>query len=308
MLRMNIIKKYLLVVGGPTCIGKTKVSHKLAEVYNAPIVSADSRQLYREMDIGTAKPSRYEIDKYNYQMIDTNSIHNPITVGEYEVHVMKILDKLFSATDIVILCGGSGLYIDAILFGIDDFPIVPPEIVEKWTVKLAEQGIETLQEQLKKVDPDYYDKVDLNNPRRIIRALGVSDVSGKPYSTFLSGTQKQRNFKVLPIILDIDRSELYNKINQRVDQMMAKGLLEEAKTLYPDRYLKSLQTVGYQELFQYFEGNGTLEEAIRKIKQNSRRYAKRQITWFNRYPDWPRFKPDNVASIQDYINSSALID
>ena len=301
---MNVSKKYLIVIGGPTGIGKTKLAHILSNEYKAPIVSADSRQLYQEMTIGTARPTKTEVERYQYHMIANHSIHHSISVGEYERLVSKLLVEVYSLKDIVILCGGSGLYINAVLFGIDDFPNVPWEITEKWNNHFQEYGLKSLQENLDKLDPEYSANVDLKNPRRIIRALGIIEVSGKPYSSFLSGKTKKRNFEIIPLLLEIDRADLYKKINQRVDQMIEDGLVEEAKKLYPYKSLKSLQTVGYQELFEYFDGNSTLKEATDKIKQNSRRYAKRQMTWFNRYPEWPRFEPNSTDLILEYIKST----
>jgi tRNA dimethylallyltransferase len=274
--------KTLIVVAGPTAVGKTAAAIELAKHFNTVVVSADSRQFFREMAIGTAKPNADELAIVKHYFIDSHSITEPFSVGDFEKEGLALLDDLFKTYDHVVLAGGSGLYIKAICEGFDDLPTAVPSIREMLNQELEEKGIASLQEKLKLVDPIYYDEVDLGNPQRIIRALEVFESSGKPISSFRQATVNKRPFHIVKLALNLPREVLYNRINERVDIMIQQGLLAEVKTLLPYRHLNALNTVGYAELFDYFDGNITLEKAVEMIKQNTRRFAKRQLTWFRR--------------------------
>ncbi|MEM9686543.1 MAG: tRNA (adenosine(37)-N6)-dimethylallyltransferase MiaA [Bacteroidota bacterium] len=275
-------KHYLITIVGPTAVGKSALALQLAQYYRTEIISADSRQFYKEMHIGTAVPSREELAKVPHHFIQHRSIFEPYSVGDFERDAVKKSAMLFKKHHIAIMAGGSGLYIDALLNGLDDFPEVDPEIRTALSTTLQEEGIEALQSQLRKVDPDYFSQVDVHNPQRLIRALSIYNTTKKPYSSFLKKKHTRRNF--IPIILGLTtaREMLYERINQRVAQMMEQGLLTEAAQLYPHRALNALQTVGYKELFDHFDGKYTLKTAVSEIKKNTRRYAKRQLTWFRR--------------------------
>ena len=302
---MNIEKdKYLIVIAGPTAIGKSTMAIEVAKYFNSEIISADSRQCYKEMSIGTAKPSKAELELVPHHFINHLSIHDTYSVGDFEREYLERCHQLFEAHDILILCGGTGLFIDALCKGLDSFPDVDPEDKKFYSEKLQSEGLLAIQSELRNLDPYYANIVDLNNPHRIIRALSVIKSSGKPYSSFLNQPKTKRGFKCLPILLEMDRTVLYERINQRVDDMLKNGLVEEAQTLYAHKTLNSLQTVGYQELFQHFDGQITLNEAIELIKRNSRRYAKRQMTWFRRSSDWTSFAPTSSAPIIEFIQSS----
>jgi len=300
-------KKYLIILAGPTASGKTRTAIRLSQHWNdAPILNADSRQFYQEMTIGTAKPTPEEIAAAPHYLFDDRSIQEPLTVGRYEAEVLELLDNLFQKQDVVILTGGSGLYIRAVCEGLDEFPEVT-EVARKEVAAIDKKnGLKGLQEELLKLDPDYFSQVDQQNPRRLIRALEVCFTSGKPYTYFLTKPKKERPFTTINLCLKWDRPLLYQRINQRVDQMMKDGLLEEARTLYPFRELRSLQTVGYKELFAFFNKEyDALEEVTSQIKQNTRRYAKRQITWFKNLPDCFYFHPDDykkaIAKVEAII-------
>lgn len=275
-------KHYLITIAGPTAIGKSALALQLAQHYGTEIISADSRQFYKEMRIGTAVPSKEELAKVPHHFIQHKSIFESYSVGNFEHDAVKKSAMLFKKHHIVIMAGGSGLYIDALLNGLDDFPKVDPEIRTVLNTILREEGIESLQKQLREVDPDYFRQVDIHNPQRLIRALSIYNATKKPYSSFLKKKQSRRNF--IPVILGLTtaREVLYERINQRVEEMMEQGLLTEATQLYPYRMLNALQTVGYKELFDYVDGKYTLETAVSEIKKNTRRYAKRQLTWFRR--------------------------
>jgi tRNA dimethylallyltransferase len=290
-------KKQLIVIGGPTASGKTGVAIQLAQAFNTCILSADSRQFYREMSIGTAKPSPEELQQAPHHFINSLSIHDSYSVGDYERDALALLQELFQKKSKVILTGGSGLFIRAVCEGLDEFPDVPEETLKAITQLYENEGLSALQQRLKKLDPDYYQEVDLQNSRRLIRALSVCKASGRPFSSFRQGGKKTRPFQPFYISLEWERTQLYERINRRVDQMMAEGLLEEAQQLHPHRHLKSLQTVGYQELFDYFDGLHSLDRAVELIKQNTRRYAKRQLTWFRKRDHWHRFRVDQVEEI-----------
>lgn len=298
--------KMLIVVIGPTAIGKTDLAVQLAQYYHTEIISADSRQFFKETSIGTAKPSEKDLQTVKHHFIDSHNISSPFSVGEFEKEAICLLENLFKEHDTVILVGGSGLYIQAVCQGFDDIPKAAEGVREKWNKVFNEEGIEVLQEALSKADPEYYKEVDTNNPQRLIRALEVHETTGKPFSSYRIKTNNPRPFQIVKIGLDIERDALYERINRRVDVMMESGLLEEVKSLLPYKNLNALNTVGYSELFDYLEGNGTQEEAVDKIKQNSRRFAKRQLTWFRRQHDIKWFVPGQTEKVIKYINQSVL--
>ncbi|WP_091147322.1 tRNA (adenosine(37)-N6)-dimethylallyltransferase MiaA [Mucilaginibacter pineti] len=279
---MNLQTKTLIVVAGPTAVGKTAAAIELAKHYNTVVVSADSRQFFREMGIGTAKPNADELAQVKHYFIDSHSITEPFSVGDFEKQGLALLDELFKTHDKVVLAGGSGLYIKAICEGFDELPTADPAIREKLNLELEEKGIAYLQEKLKLADPVYYNEVDLGNPQRIIRALEVFESSGKPISFYRQATVNKRPFNIIKLALNMPREALYNRINQRVDIMLQQGLLAEVKAMLPYRHLNALNTVGYTEIFDYMDGNTSLEKAIEMIKQNTRRFAKRQLTWFRK--------------------------
>lgn len=274
--------KILLAVVGPTGIGKTFWAIQLAKHFNTEILSADSRQFYKEMSIGTAVPSENELKTIKHHFIQHKSIFEPYSVGEFEKDAIALLNELYNTYDIAILAGGSGLYIDAIVKGLDDFPEVTPQIREDLVRQWQSEGIESLQQELKDKDPAYYQTIDLENPHRLIRALEIIKVSGKPYSYFRGKKKSKRNFKTIYVGIEAAREIIYQRIEKRVDIMISEGLLAEAKSLWKHKELNALQTVGYKELFEHFEGETSLERAISEIKKNTRRYAKRQLTWYRK--------------------------
>ncbi|MBW8199384.1 tRNA (adenosine(37)-N6)-dimethylallyltransferase MiaA [Flagellimonas abyssi] len=275
-------EKVLLAVVGPTGIGKTALGIQLAKHFNTEIVSADSRQFFKEMEIGTAVPSKEELEQASHHFIQHKSIFEPYSVGDFEKEALFLLEDLFQKKDVVVMVGGSGLYVDAVISGLDEFPEVDPEIRSKLNQRLEDEGLQSLQKELKQKDPEYYKSVDLENPHRLIRALEVCQASGKPFSSFLDKPRAARPFKSFYIGIDAPRETIYERINTRVDLMMEAGLLREAENLYANKDLNALQTVGYKELFEYIEGNCTLEFAISEIKKNTRRFAKRQLTWLRK--------------------------
>ena len=280
--------KYLITIVGPTAIGKTALSIALAQHFNCEIISCDSRQFFKEMTIGTAVPNQEELNSATHHFIQNKSIFENYTVGDYEKEALLKLEELFRKDDFAILIGGSGLYVDAVLKGFDEFPEINPEIRSEINSNYEELGINYLQEQLKKLDPDYFQKITLENPQtlqnpqRMMRFVEVCVGTQKPYSSFLNQKKNNRNFTPVLIGLEADRKIIYDRINQRVDIMMNEGLIEEAKALYPNKALNALQTVGYRELFSYFDGEFSLLFAIEEIKKNTRRFSKRQLTWFKR--------------------------
>jgi tRNA dimethylallyltransferase len=299
----------LIVIAGPTASGKSDLAFQLAKKYNADIFSADSRQVYSEMNIGTAKPDPAELNVVKHYFINHISIQEPYSAGRYETEILNLLNEYFKHKPIAILCGGTGLYIKAATEGLDVFPEIPREIQQQLTEKLEKEGIGSLQKALLESDPEYYSKVDLNNPMRLIRALSVIHVTGKPYSSFLTQTSdSKRSFLPVSVLLDVPRKELYARIDQRVDKMVDSGLEAEALSLFPHRDLRALNTVGYSEWFDYFEGKTDRNTAIELIKRNSRRYAKRQITWFGKYGVWNRFHPDDISIISTYIDKTIQSD
>ena len=279
---MSTNQNTLITIVGPTAIGKTALSIQLAKTFSASIISCDSRQFFKEMTIGTAVPEPKELAAAKHYFIQNKSVFDSYNVGEFERDALEKLEVLFKENPIQIMVGGSGLYVDAVLNGLDYFPEVNPKIREALLFKLEKEGIEVLQKQLKELDLESYKLIAIDNPHRIMRALEVCIGSGIPYSTFKNKPKKQRNFNNIKIGLNADREIIYNRINQRVDAMINNGLIEEAKTLYAHKELNALQTVGYRELFSFFDGNFTKEFAISEIKKNSRRFAKRQLTWFKR--------------------------
>jgi tRNA dimethylallyltransferase len=296
------LKKNLIIIAGPTAVGKTTLSIELAKHYSCPIISADSRQFYKELSIGTAKPTVEEMQGITHYFIDNISIHETYNVGQYERDAIELIESLFQEHETLILVGGSGLYINAILNGVDEFEEIPTEIREQLIKEYNEKGLTYLQEELKKRDEEYYNQVDLNNPQRIMRALEVCIHTKKPYSSFRKKEKKERSFNTINLLINTEREVLYQRINKRVDVMMNQGLLEEVKSLYPNKHLNALNTLGYKELFDFMDDKITFEEAVNLIKQNSRRYAKRQITWFNHQGDFECFEPNDLEKIKAYLD------
>ena len=272
----------LIVLAGPTASGKTAAAIEVAKHFNTVVVSADSRQFYREMSIGTAKPSVEELTAVKHYFIDSLSITETYTAGDYEKQCLELLTELFKVHDVVVLAGGSGLFIKAVCEGFDEFPDADPEVRNRLNNELDDKGLSYLQEKLKAADPEYYQRVDINNPQRVIRALEIFESTGKQYSSFRKSTGNKRPFRILKFGLNLPREVLYNRINYRVDIMVQQGLVDEARSLLPYRHLNALNTVGYSELFDYFDGKTDLQTAIALIKQNTRRFAKRQMTWFGK--------------------------
>lgn len=293
--------KHLIVIAGPTASGKTSLSIALARHFDTAILSADSRQFYREMAIGTAKPTPQERAAAPHHFIDSLSIHDAYTVGDYERDALALIQQLHQQHDTLVMVGGSGLFIQAVCRGLDAFPEVPPGIREALNALYAEQGIAALQAELAAHDPDYYAEVDLNNPVRLIRALEVIRSSGRPFSAFRRMSPPPRPFHTTYLAIDWPREALYERIDRRVDLMLQDGLEAEARRLYPLRHLNALQTVGYQEWYGYFEEQYDRDEAIRLIKRNTRRYAKRQLTWLRRIPDVHYFAPDRLDDVPDWV-------
>jgi tRNA dimethylallyltransferase len=291
--------KYLITIVGPTAIGKTALSITLAQHFNCDIISCDSRQFFKEMHIGTAVPTTEELAGAQHHFIQNKSIFENYTVGDFEKEAIAKLDELFLANDYAVMVGGSGLYVDAVLKGFDDFPEIEASVREEVTSNYEKSGIEYLQTELEKRDPNYFEVVAKGNPQRMMRALEVCIGSGKPYSSFLNQKKNTRNFTPILIGLEAERSVIYDRINQRVDIMINEGLLAEAKKSFPHKDLNALQTVGYRELFRYFEGEISLEFAIEEIKKNTRRFAKRQLTWFKRNEETKWF--DYLADRQNII-------
>lgn len=284
--------KRLIVIGGPTASGKTAFAIRLARHFGTAIISADSRQFYREMNIGTAKPTVEERAQAPHYFIDSLSIGQEYSVGDFERDALQLLEELFQQHDTAILAGGAGLYIKALCEGLDDFPEVPPEVRRAVEEEYRAKGLEFLQEEVSRTDPDYYREVDRQNPRRLIRAIAVFRAGGRPFSSFRTKNKKPRSFMPIYLQLHWPRQELYRRIDQRVEQMMAAGLEAEARSLYPRRRLAALQAVGYQELFDHFDGATGKDEAIAMIRRNSRRYAKRQLTWYRRDGHWKLLRPE----------------
>ncbi len=279
-------RKILHLITGPTASGKTDLSIDLALSLGSPIVSCDSRQIFTEMKIGTAPPDEHQLSIVPHYFIHSHSIFDGFTAGRYEVEAINLLETLFENCDNIVMVGGSGLYADAVCYGLDDFPVVDKELRIILSDRLKMEGIESLRRELKMVDPESYRQIDISNPQRVVRALEVSLSTGKPFSGFKSRSKKKRFFDVERINLEPDRDVLYERINTRVDLMMEKGLLDEVRSLYEYRDLAALKTVGYRELFEHLDGTISLDRAVELIKRNTRRYAKRQITWFKKRADY----------------------
>lgn len=295
-------KPTLIVVLGPTGVGKTNISLSLAEHFGCPIVSSDSRQFYRELKIGTAAPTEDQLKRVSHYFIGSHSIFDEYNAGQYEQDAITLLAELFQKHNVVMLVGGSMMYIDAVCNGMDDIPTVDLETRAFWQKEFAAKGLEYIQEELKRLDPVHYEQVDIQNPKRIIHALEICSMTGSPYSDLRTGQRKQRNFNILKIGLNRPRPELYERINLRVEEMMHEGLLQEAEQFYQYKHLNALNTVGYKELYEYMDGNWTLDFAVNMIKQDSRRYAKRQLTWFNRDKEIHWFQPEEEERILEFVN------
>ncbi|MDR1582122.1 MAG: tRNA (adenosine(37)-N6)-dimethylallyltransferase MiaA [Prevotellaceae bacterium] len=298
----------LLVLLGATGIGKTDLSINLAKYFGTEIVSADSRQIYKELDIGTAPPSPKQLSEVKHHFVKSRSIFDEYNAGMYETDALETISKLFETNDYVWFVGGSGLYIDAVCKGIDDIPSADVELRTNIVKRYREEGIESLRFELMRLDPEIYSTLDIRNPQRVMRALEICISSGKPYSSLRKNFEKSRHFNIIKIGLTIDRHLLYDRINKRVDNMMSAGLEKEARGLYRFKELNALKTVGYRELFDYFDGKTSLEQSIDLIKRNTRRYAKRQITWFARYPEIKWFHPDNFNEIIEEVKKNLYLN
>ncbi|MCG3167636.1 MAG: tRNA dimethylallyltransferase [Bacteroidia bacterium] len=295
----------LIVICGPTASGKTKLALQVAKHFSAEIISADSRQVYKELKIGSAPPTDAELNEVKHHFIASRHLDDDYNAGAFEKDVLTLLDELFRKKKFAVLVGGSGLYIDAVCNGFDKVPSSFPEIRKALQDLYDGEGIQQLRAKLKVLDPDFYTKVDLNNPQRLMRALEVCMGTGKPYSTMREGKKNKRAFRIIKTGMDVKRDLLYKRIDGRVDEMMKAGLLQEAEELISKKHLNALQTVGYKELFDYLEGKTTLETAVDLIKQNSRRYAKRQLTWFRRDKEITWFAPDDLSGIIHFIESNS---
>jgi len=293
-----------VILAGPTAVGKTALSIQLAKRYQTEIISADSRQFYKEMEIGTAKPTYDEMDGVPHHFIDSHGILDDYNVGQFEKDALKLLDELFQKHNVVFVVGGSGLYVKALCEGIDEMPIIPVEIRQKLNAEFEKNGIEYLQKQVIESDPEYFKIVDQQNPQRLIRALELYRATGKNMSYYRAQEKVvERPFNIIKIGLERPREELYDRISLRMDQMIEEGLFEEAQKLYPFKHLNALQTVGYSEIFGYLDGDYDREEAIRLLKRNSRRYAKRQMTWFKKDAEFVWFLAEDKEEVTDYLDS-----
>lgn len=291
----------VIAIVGPTAVGKTALAIQLAKSLGTVVVSADSRQCYREMSIGTAKPSVEEQDGVPHYFIHSHSVEDNISAGDFEREALSLLEELFKKHSVIVLVGGSGLFVNALCIGLDELPTPAPGIREKWNQFFVDQGVNALAEKLAEVDPVYYQEVDKSNPQRLIRALEVWESTGQPFSSFRQGNREPRPFNTHYIGLDLPRQELYDRINYRVDRMMEMGLLDEVKALEAFRHLPALKTVGYAELFRHFDGEFDLATAVEKIKQHSRQYAKRQLTWFKKNQETTWFQPQDFLRIQQHV-------
>lgn len=294
--------KRLIVIVGPTGSGKTDLSIRLALHYRAPILSTDSRQVYRGMPIGTAQPTEEQLNTVEHHFIASHDIEDKLSCGEYEVQALACLEKLFAQHDDVVAVGGSGLYVRALCEGMDELPQADEALRRELERRLADEGIGALAAQLRELDPRYYEEVDRSNPARVVRALEVCLQTGRPYSAQRTGVRRERPFRIIKIGVNLPREVLYDRINRRVDAMVAEGLEAEARRLYPHRELNALQTVGYREFFDCFDGRVTRDEAVELIKRNTRRYAKRQLTWFRRDPGIRWFAPTDDEEMIRYID------
>ena len=301
--------KKLIVLTGPTAVGKTAVSLDIAKHFGIPVINADSRQIFKELRIGTARPTEAEMQEVKHYFVGTLGIEDYYSASLYEQQVLELLDKEFQSHDYALLSGGSMMYIDAVCDGIDDIPTIDDDTRALMKQRLKDEGLEALVEELKRLDPEYYEIVDRQNPRRVVHALEICVMTGKTYTSFRSkekrskeGSRNERPFHIIKIGLNREREELYNRINARVDKMMSDGLLDEVKALYPKKELNALNTVGYKELFDYLDGRWPLEEAVERIKGNTRRYARKQLTWYKKDEQIRWFHPDDKQSIMNYIS------
>ncbi len=300
-------QKTLIVIAGPTAIGKTALAIEVAQYFKTEIISADSRQFYKEMSIGTAKPNPEELSQAKHHFVNSHSVTDNLNVGDFEKEAIEKLKKIFEEKNVAVMVGGSGLYINAVLYGFDELPKASEELREQLNERFNQNGIESLQAQLKQLDPNYYAEVDTKNPQRIIRALEVCISTGKTFSSFRNKQQKERNFNTILIGLNTDRETLYERINHRVDLMIADGLVDEVRCLNDYQHLNALKTVGYSEIFRFLNNEWTLPEAIEKLKQNTRNFAKRQITWFNKNEGMVWFEPTETQKIIDFIEQKLNI-
>ena len=294
----------LIVITGPTAVGKTELCMELAQWLNVPIINADSRQMFRELKIGTAAPTDKQLQQVRHYFVGNLSISDYYSASMYEQDVNKLLAELFTTSNYALLTGGSMMYIDAVCNGIDDIPTVDETTRQLMKQRLAEEGLEALVEELKQLDPEHYEVVDRQNPRRVVHALEICHMTGKTYTSFRKAEKKQHPFQIVKIGLNRDRSELYERINLRVDKMIQKGLVDEARNLTSYRHANALNTLGYKEIFNYFDGIWSLDEAIERIKGNTRRYARKQLTWFKRDATMRWFHPNDVELIKNYISNN----
>ena len=293
--------KILIVITGPTGVGKTETTLRIAEHFNVPVINADSRQIFSEIPIGTAAPTAEQQQRVQHYFVGNHHLEDYYSASLYEQDVLNIINS--QHTPISLLSGGSMMYIDAVCNGIDDIPTILPEIREEMMRRLETEGLEQMCNLLRELDPEHWNIVDRNNPRRVIHALEICIQTGKTYTSFRSNTIKERPFNIIKVGLNRDRDELYNRINQRVLDMIEEGMIEEALQVYPKRTLNSLNTVGYKELFEYLDGLTTLDEAIFKIQSNTRRYARKQLTWYKKDTAFQWFNPDNIEEILNYIHT-----
>ena len=300
---MSSVKKTLLVITGPTAVGKTKLTIELARHFRIPIINADSRQLFREMQIGTAAPTQDELRMARHEFVGTLGLEDYYSASMFEQDVLTFLEGHYKSADMALMSGGSMMYIDAVCNGIDDIPTIRDDIRQLMKQRLHDEGLEALCEELRRLDPEHYEVVDRKNTRRVVHALEICHQTGLTYTSFRTRQKKERPFHIVKIGLNRPREELYERINLRVDRMMEQGLLEEARQLYPMRHLNALNTVGYKELFAYMDGVWPLDEAVERIKGNTRRYARKQLTWFKRDEDVTWFHPDDIEKILNFISS-----
>lgn len=294
--------KKLIVIVGPTAVGKTDVALSLAQHFGTEIISADSRQIYKELEIGTAKPTLEELSRVRHHFINSHSIDQSYDAGAYGRDALALIQALFNEHNTLILCGGSGLYIKAVLEGFDEMPEIPAGIRDQIIAVYELKGLNWLQQEIKEIDPDYFEQVDTNNPHRLIRALELFKASGQKASQLRVKEKRTHDFEIIKIGLELEREQLYKRIDSRMDAMIDRGLFNEAERFYPNRDLNALQTVGYREIFDYLEGKYDRDEAIRLLKRNTRRYAKRQLTWFKKDQQIKWFQPDQVDQIIEYID------
>ena len=298
------MSKTLIVITGPTAVGKTELCLDIAKELGIPIINADSRQIYRELKIGTAAPTEAQLRQVRHYFVGTLSLSDYYSASMYEEQVMQLLPQLFQTSDYALLTGGSMMYIDAVCNGIDDIPTVDDDTRNTLKQRLASEGLEALCEELRRLDPEHWEIVDRKNPRRVVHALEICLMTGRTYTSYRTNARKERPFRIIKIGLNRDRDIIYQRINQRVDGMMQAGLLNEARSLYPLRHLNALNTVGYKEMFTHLDGTWTLDEAVERLKGNTRRYARKQLTWFKRDPQMLWFSPDDKQSILHQITQS----